>query len=175
VSTRHFGLARVSAALAVAGLIAGWALAQQPTLLAGLTIQQAAAPHETLVVVIAAIAMGAAILFPSLGLLFRLVLGGHLHGSVTAACEVSPAPPRVLSTRRQGLYARLAVAGLLGGLGFLTAAEAQWAHAVGVTSLFVCMIFAFLAVGPGQLAAQEDERALTPLRLPAMRLRRRRR
>jgi cytochrome bd ubiquinol oxidase subunit II len=174
VSTRRYGLARVSAALAVAGLIAGWALAQQPTLLAGLTIQQAAAPHETLVVVIAAIAMGAAILFPSLGLLFRLVLGGQLHRPATAAGDVSPGPLRVLSTSRQGLYARLALAGLLGGLGFLTAAEAPWAHAVGVISLFGCMIFAFLAVGPGQLAAEEDEEPLSPLRLPTMRLPRRR-
>jgi cytochrome d ubiquinol oxidase subunit II len=169
VSRRRFGLARVSAALAVAGLIAGWALAQQPNLLKGLTIQQAAAPHETLIVVIVAIAMGAAILFPSLGLLFRLVLGGQLHRPPQVAGDVSPGPLQVLSTSRQGLYARLAVAGLLGGLGFLTAAEAPWAHAIGVASLFGCMIFTFLAVGPAQLAAQEDEGAATPFRLPRMR------
>jgi cytochrome d ubiquinol oxidase subunit II len=175
VGTRRFFLARVSAALAVAGLIAGWALAQQPDLLEGLSIQQAAAPHETLVVVIGAVAMGAAILFPSLGLLFGLVLGGSLHRPPTVAADVSSGSPQMLSTSRQGLYARLAIAGLLGGLALLTAAEAQWAHAVGVTSLVGCMIFAFLAVGPAQLAAQEDEEPLTPLRLPAMRLPRRRR
>jgi cytochrome bd ubiquinol oxidase subunit II len=157
VSTRRFGLARVSAAVAVAGLIAGWALAQQPVLLKGLTIQQAAAPHETLIVVIVAIAMGAAILLPSLGLLFRLVLGGQLDRPPTTAGDIAPGPLRILSSSRHRLYARLATAGLLGGLGFLTAAQAPWAHAVGVTSLFGCMIFAFLAVGPAQLAAAEDE------------------
>jgi cytochrome d ubiquinol oxidase subunit II len=174
VGTRRFGLARVSAALAVAGLIAGWALAQQPDLLKGLSIQQAAAPHETLILVIVAIAMGAAILFPSLGLLFRLVLGGQLDRPPTAADDVSPGPLQMLSTSRQGLYARLALAGLVGGLGFLTAAEAHWAHAVGVTSLFGCMVFTFLAVGPAQLAAEDDEEPPVPLQLPTLRLPRRR-
>ena len=65
-------------ALAVAAVIAGWALAQQPIILPGLTIQQAAAPHDTLVAVIVAVLGGGAILFPSLALLFRLVLGGRL-------------------------------------------------------------------------------------------------
>ena len=50
-------------------------------LLRGLSIGQAAAPHDTLVAVTVAVLAGGAILFPSLGLLFGLVLGGHLdHG-----------------------------------------------------------------------------------------------
>src|SRR4051812_28539447 len=82
----RFELARVTSGLAVAGIIAGWALAQSPTLLPGLTVEQAAAPHDTLVAVLVAIAAGAAILFPSLALLFRLVLGGRLgYGGGTAA------------------------------------------------------------------------------------------
>ena len=48
VAARRYDAARVSAALAVAGLIIGWALAQQPQLLLGLTLAQAAAPHATL-------------------------------------------------------------------------------------------------------------------------------
>ena len=40
----HYEPARYSAAAAVAAIIAGWALAQRPTFLPGLTIQQAAAP-----------------------------------------------------------------------------------------------------------------------------------
>ena len=54
----RFALARYTAALAVAAIIAGWALAQQPMLLPGLTIEQAAAPHDTLVVVTVAVIAG---------------------------------------------------------------------------------------------------------------------
>ncbi|HST56718.1 MAG TPA: cytochrome d ubiquinol oxidase subunit II [Solirubrobacteraceae bacterium] len=78
VQGRRFALARYSAALAVAAVIAGWALAQQPLLLPGLTASEAAASHDTLVALTVAVLAGGAILLPSLGLLFRLVLGGRL-------------------------------------------------------------------------------------------------
>ena len=78
VWVRRFELAPLSAAVAVATMIAGWALAQQPLLLPGLTIHQAAAGHDTLVAVIVAVIAGGVILFPSLALLFRLVLAGQL-------------------------------------------------------------------------------------------------
>jgi hypothetical protein len=81
VWARRYETARYTAALAVAAIIAGWALAQQPVFLRDLTIEQAAAGHDTLVAVVVAVLGGAAILFPSLALLFRLVLGG---GSATA-------------------------------------------------------------------------------------------
>ena len=68
---RNYEPARYSASLAVAAIIAGWALAQNPIFLPGLTIKQAAAPHDTLVVVVVAVVVGAAILFPSLALLFQ--------------------------------------------------------------------------------------------------------
>jgi cytochrome d ubiquinol oxidase subunit II len=81
VLKRSYEAARYTAALAVAAIVAGWALAQSPTFLPGLTIQQAAAPRSTLIAVIVAVIVGAMILFPSLALLFRLVLGGQLdHG-----------------------------------------------------------------------------------------------
>jgi hypothetical protein len=38
----------------VAAILAGWALAQKPTMLSGLTIRHAAAPHDTLVLVVIA-------------------------------------------------------------------------------------------------------------------------
>ena len=72
---RHYELARYSAAVAVAAIIARWALAQSPVFLPGLTIRAAAAPRTTLIAVIFAVLGGAVILFPSLALLFRLVLG----------------------------------------------------------------------------------------------------
>jgi cytochrome bd ubiquinol oxidase subunit II len=81
VARRRFALARYGAALAVAAIIAGWALAQQPLLLPGLTIRQAAAGHATLLALVVAILAGAAVLLPSLALLFRLVLRGQLDPS----------------------------------------------------------------------------------------------
>jgi len=165
VGARRLELARGSAALAVVGTIAGWALAQQPLLLVHLTLRQAAAGHETLVALLVAIAVGAAILFPSLGLLFGLLLRGRFDpADADADAEPRVAPPwdttpiGLLSVSSNGLRARLSLAGLLGGLGLLTAAEAPWAHALGVVSLFVCMLFAFLAVDPLELARAQDGR-----------------
>src|SRR5205823_7811452 len=74
---RRFELARYVAALAVAAIIAGWALAQKPEMLPGLTVRQAAAGHDALVVVVVSVLAGGAILFPSLALLFRLLLKGR--------------------------------------------------------------------------------------------------
>src|SRR5438105_2074977 len=42
---RRYEFARYTAALAVAAIIAGWALAQRPTFVVGLTIHRAAGPH----------------------------------------------------------------------------------------------------------------------------------
>ena len=53
-------------------VVAGWALAQWPTILPGLDVRHAAAPHDTLVAVVVAVLGGGAIVFPSLALLFRL-------------------------------------------------------------------------------------------------------
>ena len=48
VRSWRYEAARYSAGVAVAAIIAGWALAQQPTFLPGLTIEQAAAGDATL-------------------------------------------------------------------------------------------------------------------------------
>jgi cytochrome d ubiquinol oxidase subunit II len=112
--------------------------------------------------------MGAVILFPSLGLLFRLVLGGrfdpdHAEGasanangeSNTNADADGGTPAAALSTGDGRLAGRLALAGALGGLGLLTAAEAGWAHGVGVGCPFVAMLAAVVAVDPARLAYGE--------------------
>jgi cytochrome d ubiquinol oxidase subunit II len=121
----RFETARYTAALAVAAVIAAWALAQSPLLLPGLTVREAAAPHDTLVVVTVAVLGGAVILFPSLGLLFRLVLHGRLdHDAETAALPL-PAAPALLSASSSGLLARVAGACLLAGFGFLAVTPSQ--------------------------------------------------
>jgi cytochrome d ubiquinol oxidase subunit II len=152
----RFELARYTAAVAVAAIVAGWALAQQPLLLPGLTVAQAASSHETLVAVIVAVLAGGAILFPSLAVLFRLVLQGQLdHGPPEDVREsLAPATRAVLAASRRGLLGRLAAAGLVGGFGFLTIAEAGWAHAIGVACLFAFLILGFLAFAPEQVAAE---------------------
>jgi cytochrome bd-type quinol oxidase subunit 2 len=82
------GLARGSAALAVAAIMAGWAIAQRPRFLPGLTIAEAAAGRATLIALMVAVAVGAIVLVPSLLLLFSLLLRGRLDApekSVTAS------------------------------------------------------------------------------------------
>jgi cytochrome bd ubiquinol oxidase subunit II len=75
----RYGLARATSALAVACVIVGWALAQDPYLLPPeLTLDEAAAPDATLAAVLAGLGIGAVILVPSLWLLYRLVLRGVL-------------------------------------------------------------------------------------------------
>jgi cytochrome bd ubiquinol oxidase subunit II len=151
----RFELARYTAALAVAAIIAGWALAQQPVLLPGLTVRQAAAPHDTLVLVIVVVLGGAAILFPSLGLLFALVLRGRFDPSASAPVA-GVATKSLIGASRPGLLARSAAACLIAGVGLLTIADAPWAHAVGVVCLLAFVVLGFLAVGPAELAAAGD-------------------
>jgi cytochrome d ubiquinol oxidase subunit II len=153
-TTRRFELARYTAALAVALVVADWALARWPTLLPGLTIDQAASPHDTMVAVVVAVLAGAVLLFPALALLFTLTLRGHLgaHGDETAA--VTSAGQTGVSQLLLGptLGARLAVALLIVGFGLLTVAEASWAHAIGVVGLLGFIVVAFAALVPQALA-----------------------
>ena len=75
----RFELARATAAVAVAAVAVGWALAQRPEFLPpSLTVQQAAAGHATLVALVIGVAAGLVVLVPSLWYLYRLVLRGQL-------------------------------------------------------------------------------------------------
>ena len=75
----RFEVARYTAAAAVAAIVAGWALAQEPYLLPpGLTVKEAAAPDETLLALVIAACAGMALLLPALAWLFRLAVSGRL-------------------------------------------------------------------------------------------------
>ena len=127
----RFEPARYTAALAVAAVVAGWALAQSPEMLPGLTVRQAAAPHDALVAVLVAILAGGALLIPSLGTLFRLTLRGRLDH---AEPEHGPPPireARAVEPSRPQLLVRVAAALLIAGVGFMTVADAEWAHVIG--------------------------------------------
>jgi cytochrome bd ubiquinol oxidase subunit II len=160
----RFGLARASAALAVAAVIAGWAAAQEPRVLPGLTVTQAAAGRATLVATIVAVGAGAVILVPSLALLYSLVLRGRLDTAVTdtasgAPGAVRPGPgpggagaaraPRDAGAARSRLSGAFAVVTLVAGAGLLVFADAAWAHAVGALALIACAVTVFaLAAEP---------------------------
>jgi cytochrome bd ubiquinol oxidase subunit II len=78
----RYGAARLTAALAVAALVVGWALAQDPYLLPGeLTLEQGAADDAVLGALAISMAVGALILGPSLWWLYRLTLQGRLDQS----------------------------------------------------------------------------------------------
>jgi cytochrome d ubiquinol oxidase subunit II len=147
---KRYEASRYTGAVAVAAIIAGWALAQSPVFLEGLTVRQAAAGRDTLVAVTVAVLAGAAILFPSLALLFRLVLGGDLGRGESAATQ--PAPVRsLLDALAPGLLPRLAIAFLAAGVGFLTIADAAWAHTIGAVCLFAFVVTGFPAALPPDL------------------------
>ncbi|MGH3028001.1 MAG: cytochrome d ubiquinol oxidase subunit II [Gaiellaceae bacterium] len=73
----RFEAARYGASAAVAFVILGWALAQRPELLPGLTVDEAAAGRTVLLATVVGVAVGALVLIPSLVLLFGLVLRGR--------------------------------------------------------------------------------------------------
>jgi cytochrome bd ubiquinol oxidase subunit II len=165
----RFGPARLTAALAVAAVVAGWAAAQAPRLLPGMTVTQAAAGRSTLIALIIGVGCGAVVLVPSLALLFTLFLRGRLDTPEHHAPEVtsfpggSPVPagaaaradsppagdePRA-GTAQHGLaWGTAALAGLVAGAGLLVFADPAWAHGLGVASLVLCAVSVFALAAP---------------------------
>ena len=159
VATRRYEPARYTGAVAVATVVAGWAFARYPVLLPGLTVDQAAAGHDTLVTLVVAVLAGGALLFPALALLFSLALRGALRepgeaDAGAAAGRGAPASPTAaLAATRPGLE-RVAVALLIAGVGFLNAADASWAHVIGVLALLGFIICGFAAIAPRLIAGE---------------------
>jgi cytochrome d ubiquinol oxidase subunit II len=158
----RFGLARLTAALAVAAVVAGWAAAQAPRFLPGLTVTQAAADRSTLVALIIGVACGSVVLIPSLALLFTLFLRGRLDtpeshdptGQETAPAEApslaagSPAGT-ALAAPPARLWGAAAAVGLVAGTGLLVFLDPAWAHGLGVACLVLCAVAVFrLASSP---------------------------
>jgi cytochrome d ubiquinol oxidase subunit II len=132
VVRRRAELARIVGAVAVAAVVAGWALAQRPELLPGLTVQRAAAPDSVLWALIVATVLGAVVLIPSLGYLFGLVLRGRLD-----AADDDAAPPSVRGEGR-GVRASRGLPVLLPlGMAALLATDRGAVQAVAVTALLV--------------------------------------
>ncbi|MEV2272617.1 cytochrome d ubiquinol oxidase subunit II [Nonomuraea africana] len=74
---RAFLAVRITASLAVAGLLWGWGVGQYPYLLAGVTLRQAAATDAVLAASLGALAVGALLLLPSLWWLYATFQRDH--------------------------------------------------------------------------------------------------
>ena len=174
----RFELARVTAALAVAAVVVGWAAGQAPRFLPGLTVAQAAASRSTLVALVIAVACGAVVLVPSLALLFTLYLRGRLYTPEHPAPEhsVSVAASSFHAEGAEGAGAKAgkgageraggavegreasstvrawggaAGAGLVAGAGLLVFADASWAQLLGVACLVLCAVSVFRLTATG--------------------------
>jgi cytochrome d ubiquinol oxidase subunit II len=130
----RFGPARASAALAVAAIVAGWALAQRPYFLPGLTVSQAAAGRSTLIAVVVTAAIGAAVLVPSLILLFGLFLRGRLDEGTAPDAPTFDVRPSA-DQRSPRLLGAFALASLLVGAGLMVLTDSGWTHAIGIACL----------------------------------------
>jgi len=141
VRSERYEPARVSAALAVAAIVAGWGIAQRPDLLPGLTIEEGAAGHSTLVALLVSIAAGLVVLIPSLMLLYGLVLRGRFDATASVAVEQSP--PRPARVRRPPVIASGAL--LLAGAPLTLFGEGVLL-AIGVLALVLFVAMSALAL-----------------------------
>jgi cytochrome d ubiquinol oxidase subunit II len=145
----QLGAARVSAAVAVAALVGGWALAQNPVLLPGLTVRAAAAPDNVMVLLVVVILGGGLVLFPSLALLFRLALRGRFDAA-PAAVRGAPQPGSTRDLTAALTATRLAAACFVVGATLLVLGDSALPHALGVAGLG-----AFVVLGLSALAGED--------------------
>jgi cytochrome d ubiquinol oxidase subunit II len=150
VVRRRLDAARVSAAVAVAAVVGGWALAQNPLLLPGLTVHEAAAPDNVMALLVISILAGGLILFPSLALLFRLVLRGSFAAEPTIA-PGAPAPRPTGGLTAALTATRMAGACFVVGATLLVLGDSAWPHAAGVAALA-----AFIVLGLSALAGEDS-------------------
>jgi cytochrome bd ubiquinol oxidase subunit II len=149
VRAGRYDPARVSAALAVAAIVAGWGLAQRPELLPGLTVDEAAAGHSTLVALLISIGAGLVILVPSLMLLYGLVLRGRFDEEAPAATK--QAPPRSHRALRPPVAAALVLLAIGSPLTFLTEGVTL---AVGVLALVAFVVTGTIALLQPEMLGQ---------------------
>jgi cytochrome d ubiquinol oxidase subunit II len=155
VRRARFEPARYLSSAAVAAIIAGWALAQRPELLPGLTVEQAAAGRSTLIATIVGVVVGAAVLVPSLVLLFGLVLRGRFDREAARADAGACTVPHATRPRP---VAALAILALAVGLPATFLPDGGPVQAVGVVALlsFVTLAWAALGSAAAAVAARDD-------------------
>jgi len=144
----RFEAARYGASAAVAAVVAGWALAQRPELLPGLTVEEAAAGRPVLIATIVGVALGAVILIPSLALLFGLVLHGRFDEQAERSSDRATLVPR---RPRLSLMAMAAVTGAI-GLPLTLVFDGGPFLAFGVLGLLTFVALASVALGAAAAA-----------------------
>jgi cytochrome d ubiquinol oxidase subunit II len=137
VARSKFGPARYTAAVAVAAIVAGWGMAQSPTFLPGMTVQEAAAEHPTLVALLVGLGVGALILIPSLFVLFKLVLAGRFDPDA----RVNTVPPTEPGSSRPPRLAVPLTVGV-GAAMLLVIATVSWLQVVAAIAMLGAIAFA---------------------------------
>jgi cytochrome bd ubiquinol oxidase subunit II len=148
VWARSFELSRVTAAAAVAAIVAGWAFAQRPYILPpDLTIDEAAASHATLIAIVVTAVVAAVLLLPSLSLLYGLLLSGGFDRRLTPGAPSDRAPTRV---GRWELLVGAAATVFVAGALLNIFCDTAWQRAIAVAALLAGIAggFALLAVPP---------------------------
>jgi cytochrome d ubiquinol oxidase subunit II len=149
---RRYGPARVTAATAVAAIVAGWGLAQRPQFLPGLTIEQAAAGRSVLIATLVALGLGALILLPSLGLLYSLLLRGQFdEGPPRAAGGTASAP-------RTGRLLPAAGVCLIVGLAATVPVTSGWGRIIGIPCLLAFIGLGFVSIATAMSTAVQGDR-----------------
>ena len=158
VWVRRFELSRLTAAAAVAAVIAGWAFAQSPYLLpTSLTADEAASPHATLIAIIVSAVLAAIFLLPSLSLLYSLLLRGRFD---RARASAEP-PARPIRFHRWELSVALAAGLFAAGALLNIFCFTAWQRGLAVAMLLsgIAWGFVLLAVPPEAPADEDGERS----------------
>jgi cytochrome d ubiquinol oxidase subunit II len=161
VRRARFEPARYVASVAVASVVAGWALAQRPQLLPGLTVEEAAAGRPTLIATVVGVTLGSLVLVPSLGILFGLVLRGRFEKDGTSA-EV----PLVRHPSRRVPQIGIAALGAV-SLPLVLVFDGGALLTIGIVSLlafvalaWLSIVSAFASVGAAGNRSDEDVRSV---------------
>jgi cytochrome d ubiquinol oxidase subunit II len=149
---RRYGPARVTAATAVAAIIAGWGLAQRPQFLPGLTIQQAAAGRPVIIAIIVSLGLGALILLPSLGLLYGLLLRGRLDQQAAPHGVLRPLP----RPARTSTLLPAAVVCLVIGVLATVPVQSGWGRIIGIPFLLAFIVLGFVSLVTAMTSAVEE-------------------
>jgi cytochrome d ubiquinol oxidase subunit II len=144
VARSRFEPARYTAAVAVAAIVAGWGVAQSPTFLPGLTVEEAAAEKSTLVALLVGLGVGALILVPSLFVLFRLVLSGRFDPDARLSAPGREPAPIDAGPRSPPLALFLTFG--VGAAMLLVVATASWLRVLAALAMLGTMALALPAL-----------------------------
>jgi cytochrome d ubiquinol oxidase subunit II len=151
VARSRFEPARYTAAIAVAAMVAGWGLAQSPTFLPGLTVEEAAAESATLVALLVGLGIGAFVLAPSLFVLFRLVLTGRFDPGAPVGAPLSGSVSAADESARPTLRVPLALGASAAAV--LVVATASWLQVIAVLAMLGA-----IAVAMPRLVREDEPR-----------------